>query len=101
MINPQLKRVAYRNKKITQAAKGEECTVRAAARCESSETTVFSHFNGEWAGKGGSQKADDCAGVFACYACHRMIDKYQVDDHILLRAYYRTIRRLIDKGVIS
>jgi hypothetical protein len=101
MINPQPKRVPYRNKKITQAAKGEDCTVRAALICDSPDTTVFAHLNFEWSGKGIAQKADDCAGVFACHACHRLIDMREIDDRALLRAYYRTIRRLIDKGALS
>lgn len=95
------KRVPYRNQKITQAAKGELCSVNAAAQCSSQDTTVFAHFDFHWAGKGGSQKSDDCAGVFACYACHELIGKGEVDDFYLLRAYYRTIRRLFDKGVIK
>jgi hypothetical protein len=30
-----------------------------------------------------------------------MMGKSQVDDFYLFRAYYRTIRRLLDKGVIK
>jgi len=56
------------------------------------------------------QKADDCAGFFGCYNCHDIMDGrkeyptyYDADEYLndILRAYYRTIRRLIDKGVIK
>lgn len=100
-MNPQPKRVPYRNKKLTQAAKGEACTVGLSGSCSETETTVAAHLNYDYAGKGYGQKADDCAIIFACYACHAMIDAGQVDDTFLLRAYYRTIRRLIDKGALK
>lgn len=95
------KRQPYRNKKILDAAKGERCTVNFVQRCSDPETTVFAHFDFHWAGKGFRQKSDDHAGVFACHACHEAIGKSEVDDFFLLRAYYRTIRRLFDKGVIK
>lgn len=95
------KREPYRNKKILDAAKGEMCTVNAVEACSPPETTVFAHFDFHWTGKGRGQKADDCAGVFSCMACHEAIGRNEVDDFYLLRAYYRTIRRLLDKGVLK
>ena len=95
MINPQPKRTPYRNKKITQAAKGEDCTICG----RNDETTVFSHFDNGYAGKGIGQKADDVAGLFLCATCHASLQKIECKE--VLRAYYRTIRRLIDKGVLS
>jgi hypothetical protein len=91
------KRVPYRNKKITQAAEGEPCTI-----CGKNDgTTVFAHFNDAYAGKGFGQKADDCAGFFLCHLCHVDVDAHNGNEYDMRRAYYRTIRRLIDKGVIK
>ena len=99
------KRGVYRNKNITQAARGEECTLNYANCNGNTESTVFAHFNDGWAGKGMGQKADDCAGFFACNNCHDDYDNgriYEKDkDWFLRRAYYRTIRRLIDKGILK
>ena len=88
---------------IPDAAKGEAC-----ALCETQdETTVFAHFNNSWAGKGYGKKADDCAGMFLCHACHHNYDNPGVSGYTgfeeweILRAYYRTIRRLLDKGVLT
>lgn len=94
-MNPQPKRQPYRNKKILEAARGEDCTI-----CGINDgTTVFAHFDKGYAGKGIAQKADDCAGVFACAACHSALQIATCD--AVLRGYYRTMRKLIDKGVLS
>ena len=97
-----IKRIPYRNKAILKAAEGEDCTV-----CGKNDgTTVFCHFNESFAGKGMAYKADDCAGFFGCSRCHKEYDEgvphpLAVEDWEILRAYYRTIRRLIDKGVLQ
>ena len=100
-MNPQPKRVPYRNQKIRDAAKGEDCTICGV----NDDTIVFAHFDEQYAGKGMRQKADDCAGFFLCHACHDRHGKgffrNCIDRNILIRAYYRTIRRLIDIGVLS
>lgn len=99
------KRQPYRNKKITRAAEGEDCTICG----DNDGTTVFCHLNASWAGKGARLKADDCAGFFGCSECHDVYDARiprsagihpAHDVGVILRAYYRTIRRLIDKGVL-
>lgn len=105
-MNDLTKRKPYRNKDILKAAEGENCTV-----CNRNDgTTVFCHLNDGWAGKGMGQKADDCAGFFGCSLCHDTYDGriqmhpegyYAVKDpSIILRAYYRTIRRLLDKRIL-
>ena len=73
------------NKKITQSAKGEECTVRIIGVCNfNSETTVFAHLGG--AGMG--LKSHDIHGSYCCSSCHDVLDgriktKYnKVDFHI-------------------
>lgn len=91
------KRVAYRNKKILAAANAEPCTICGVE----DGTTVLCHLDEQWAGKGMSQKADDCAGFFGCYECHRIYGAGTMEVIFVLRAYYRTIRRLIDIGVLK
>jgi hypothetical protein len=97
------KRIAYRNKAILKAAKGEKCTI-CGDECG---TIVFCHLNESWAGKGLGQKVDDCAGFFGCSFCHDVYDGRRkrlgepMADYEILRAYYRTIRRLLDSGVLK
>ena len=94
------KRHPFRSKAITQAAKDEPCTV-----CGRNDgTTVFCHLNESWAGKGMRQKADDFAGFFGCYQCHVKYDdpcsSLAKDDGVIMRAMYRTWRRLLDRGIL-
>lgn len=99
------KRVAIRSKAIRDAANGESCTV-----CGRNDgTTVFCHLNESWAGKGTGQKADDI-GFFGCSFCHDVYDgriKQTAGYHpaqepkVIMRAMYRTIRRLWELKVIS
>lgn len=96
-----MQRQPYRNQKILDAARGEACTI-----CEANDgTTVAAHLNESWAGKGAGQKADDCAVMFLCARCHDIYDRRirvrQVEDWEVLRAMYRTIRRLLDIGVLK
>jgi hypothetical protein len=61
-------------------------------------------------GKGKGQKADDCFVAYACNRCHDFIDsryptpvsQYDQEerDWYLDRGIKRTIRRLLDKGVL-
>lgn len=98
-----LKRTPYRNKKILDAARGAQCTIQGPNCAHDSETVVFAHFNDSWAGKGKGQKADDFAGCFACHACHSDYDSGNLPDAnwYLRRAMYRTLRKLIDEGIIG
>ena len=88
-----------RSKAIRNAAKGEDCTICG----NNNGTTVFAHLNEQWAGKGMGIKADDIAGFFACDVCHSDYDGgFFINGHdLLMRAYYRTIRRLWDRGIIG
>lgn len=93
------KRVAYRNKKILDAANGEPCTICGAEN----GTTVFCHLNESWAGKAYSKKSDDL-GMFLCSKCHDIYDGRIPGDmsyEDVLRAFYRTIRRLIDRKILK
>ena len=97
---PKFKHI--RSKAIRNAANGEACTICGL----NNGTTVFAHFNESWAGKGIGIKADDLAGMFLCNIHHDIYDGRAIsvppmlDSHVL-RAYYRTIRRLFEKGVIK
>lgn len=96
------KRVAIRSKAIRDAANGQECMV-----CDRNDgTTVLAHLNNGWAGKGAGQKADDIAGFFSCSECHDKYDgrgstRLYNEDYFVMRAMYRTIRRLWELGILS
>jgi len=101
------KRKPLRIPKIRNAARGQECTVNSPICNYDNSTTIPAHFNESYAGKGAGQKADDCALVFACSDCHDWLDgrgSIDVDrsdiEWYWRRAYYRTIRQLIDDGVL-
>ena len=106
------KRIPYRNKKILAAAKGEACTMNSPVCTYDARTTVFCHLNEDFAGKGLSQKADDCAGFFGCSACHDLYDRrrqptkadafyVEQESFYLLRAVVKTARRLIDLSILK
>ena len=101
-----MKRVPYRNKSLLQAAEGEECTIHSPLCTYRTEETVAAHYDDHWAGKGRGQKADDFAIVFACSACHMLIGGLLEfegfnKEFYLRRGNYRTIRRLIDRGLLK
>lgn len=96
-----------RSRKITQSARGEECTVRILGVCNGNpETTVLAHLPSGAHGIG--IKSSDLCGVYACSACHDHIDRRQIDDEefepnrqgYLLRAVIETHERMVDKGVL-
>lgn len=95
------KRKPIRSKAIRDAARGEPCTVCG----DNDGTTVFCHLNESWAGKGIGQKADDLGGgFFGCSTCHYLYDSTvdgKPNDHDIMRAMYRTIRRLWEMGIIE
>ena len=93
------KRKAIRSKAIRKAAEGEPCTL-----CGKNDgTTVFCHLNESWAGKSLSKKADDIAGFFGCNECHKQYDSVSMglDRWEVMRAMYRTWRRLYELGIIT
>lgn len=96
-----------RSKKITQSARGEDCTVCILGTCNyNTETTVAAHVSD---GTGGmARKASDTSICFACSACHDVIDgrvyseEFATRKHwYLLRAIQRTIARLFEMGVVK
>ncbi len=103
------KRKPYRNNAILRAAKGQECMMQSPFCNSDPDTVVFAHLNENFAGKALSQKADDIAGAFMCSACHDAYDGripvsdfYKEQEYFyLLRAVIKTIRKLLDDGVLK
>lgn len=61
--------------KITKSARDKDCTLRLPGACNHNpETTVWAHSNHIEDGKGGSTKADDIFGCYACSSCHDELD---------------------------
>ena len=96
-----------RSKALTESAQGEECTLRLAGICSyRTDTTVWAHLPDE--SKGGSTKADDISGCYACQACHDVIDgrcrthTLTAEDRewYMRRAQTRSMRRLLEKGIL-
>jgi len=125
MLNAQPKRKPYRNKKILAAARDEPCLVNLPGCTGGGSDTVAAHSTAIDDGKGGAQKADDIFVAFACQHCHDILDGRKDGISLLsvmgeigkekqdikingqeLRWYHdrgikRTIRRLLDLGVIK
>lgn len=103
-----MKRKPYRNQKILDAAEGAPCMINSPQCNYNPATTVACHLNEQYAGKGMRQKADDCAVAFGCSTCHDWLDgRLQIPDAdkdkdwYWLRGIYRTIRYLLDTGVLK
>jgi len=68
------------------------------------QTAVLAHLQDE--NFGGARKAADISGMFCCWRCHSAYDLHStgLDDLTLLRlvfrAYQRTMRRLVLRGII-
>lgn len=100
-----------RSRYITDAAKGEPCTMNVAGICNyDPQTTVFAHFR--FLGDCGTGiKPSDLQGGFACFECHRWLDSptpnERGDDYDLDRAWYaarsmaRTFKRLSELSIIK
>ena len=95
--------------KIRKSANGEDCTLNIASVCNyNSATTVLAHLPDE--SKGISKKSDDISSCYACSACHDLIDgrdnrkftfKPEDIEWYMRRGQTRTLRRLIEKGIVS
>jgi hypothetical protein len=100
----------YRNQKIRDSARGEECLMRLPGVClNNPEATIWSHYRGSAGGKAGALKSDDLCGCYACTACDAVYDGQRVrpwalemDDVLFAwyEAHIRSIVRLHEKGVI-
>ncbi|MES2625921.1 MAG: nuclease domain-containing protein [Pseudomonadota bacterium] len=96
-----------RSKKITNAARGEDCTLEIVGVCNgNNETVVFAHFKDEQKGMG--MKSSDVSGAFCCAACHDVVDGRVYNegyagfsDWYMRRATNRTLERLFEIGVLK
>lgn len=112
------KRKSYRNPKILQSARGQECTVQSPFCINDPETTIAAHSNYMEDGKGRGQKADDIYICFSCGPCHDWLDGRinlnkltnfpgVVEDEnrerrdYFHRAMKKTWRILIDEGILK
>ena len=96
-----------RSKKITSAARGQQCQIQIAGVCNNNpDTVVFCHFPDE--SHGIAQKASDASGAFGCSACHDAVDGRVKSDEwrdnklfYMRRAQTRTIHKLFELGVLK
>jgi len=103
-----------RSKAIRESARGETCTLQIVGICNGDPaTTVLAHLPSD--GHGMAQKSDDTMAVYACSSCHDLLDgrfenkcfstqicEYNKHaDWYKLRALQRTLRRLVEKGVME
>ncbi len=94
------------NKKLTNAARGENCTMGVLGTCNGNpETTVFAHFPDITHGMG--HKATDWSGGFCCSACHDATDGRTNNPEFAGRAEWymrrsqtRTMERLFERGIL-
>lgn len=95
--------------KITEAARGENCTIRLPGICNyNQETTVFAHIGGIRFRKGVASKVSDALGAFSCSSCHDAIDgriKTSYSAQELKLAHYEGVFEtqliLMDKGILK
>jgi hypothetical protein len=88
----------YRNQKVRDHAKGQNCMMHLPGCINNTETTVFCHLNGSEWGKGTSLKSHD-VGFFGCHYCHDIYDgriKHDFDrDWLESQAHKATTRTTI------
>lgn len=95
-----------KSKKITDSARGEDCTFNIVGVCNyDPSTVVFCHLPFMESGMG--MKVSDLSGAYGCSACHDAVDgrkhshEYNDDKWFYAaRAMMRTLHRLIDKGLV-
>jgi len=97
------------SQKIRDSAKGEACTFAIPGVCNhDTATTVLCHLPDESHGAG--RKSDDLSAAYGCSACHDWIDRRMSQrseleeadrQWYMRRAQTRTLRRLINKGLVK
>ena len=99
----------YRNKKILDYARGQECQIRLPGVCnENPETVVACHIRQYEFGAGIGIKPDDCCVAYCCSSCHDQLDgrtatKFKADwiSGQFYKASIRTMRILFRDGVVK
>lgn len=94
---------------VRDSARGEPCTLEIMGVCNRDPaTTVLAHLPDDSNGMG--RKSDDISACYACSACHAVIDgpsvgwpqgEYAMRHWYFRRAQTRTLRRMIEKGVVT
>ena len=67
-----LKRQPIRSKKLREAARGEQCTLRLPGCDGGGETAVLAH--APFGGKGMGTKCNDTWSLVSCHNCHSILD---------------------------
>ncbi|PSW05533.1 DUF1364 domain-containing protein [Photobacterium lipolyticum] len=99
--------MALRSKKLTQAAKGQQCSVQIMGVCNfNPETVVLAHLPSSRHGL--SRKGSDHIACFACSDCHDRIDGRVLYDwqpgekeRYMYEALCETLERLVDMELIT
>lgn len=95
--------------KITESARGEECTVRIIGVCSyDPEKTIWSHCRHGAAGKGKAIKALDICGAYACTNCDMAYDQLIGVPHMTrsevdldwFKGHVRSLVKLHEKGIL-
>ncbi len=96
---------AYRNQKILDSAEGENCTMFSPWCNNDPRKTVFCHSNMQIHGRGAYHKSWDIFGFYGCSGCHDWYDKGGApkadQESYFWPAMSRTIKRIIEKGIIG
>ena len=99
----------YRNKKLLEGARGEECTMHSKVCNYNPETTVAAHSPFMSGGRGMGLKSSDCFVAYLCSACHDLVDgRNNVDklswewrETLFYRAMMKTWERILEKGILK
>lgn len=98
------KQLRHKSKKITDSARGENCTLRLSVCSGNPETTVWCHLGDSGMGT----KSSDVIGCYGCSSCHDEIDRRTrviKDLNFIAAQEYRalkeTLQILLDKGLIN
>lgn len=97
----------YRNRKLLDAAQGQECQIRILNVCTNNpHTVVAAHSNQLKHGKGGGLKAHDCFIAWACYDCHMELDqghklRYEQKIEYWQKGFENTILQMFLLGILE
>ena len=101
-----------RSQKLRDSAGGEDCTLNIEGACNyDPSTTVLCHLpDDSGTGKMGGKSCDATCTVYGCSGCHDYLDRrtkrsleHEIEGimDILYFARVRTLRRMIEKGLIK
>ncbi len=88
--------------KLRASARGQECTLHLPCCNYNPDTTVLAHIQSPIKGMG--NKGDDWHAVFACSACHEMLDQNRTSfnwEFYVLSALRQTQRIWFEMGLMT